>query len=1034
MPTTPDLWVLQGDLLRAGRRPAAEAEAAYRKAIDLQPDQLEAHAALIGLAVQRKDMGQASQQVQQMLKASKGNAQARYLEASVALMQGDAKHAREVTQGLLRVAPNHPRVLFVAGLAELRLGAPALAETLLTKSVMADADAAEPRRALAEALLRLGRAPRALDVLAPLTGAQSRDAKAVALLAQAHLLQGDTRQADEAFARAAQLAPSDADVRTARAVSQLGRGKDDAALAELGDLARTQADATADYALVTTHLRRGDFKQALAAADALAAKLPQQPMPDMLRGQIALRLNDRDAARRYFEWALGKDARYLPALNQLVALDLADGKPDLARGRLVAHLQKHADHVPAMLALADLLRRTGAPREEAQKWLDEAVKVNPIDPAARMAVVDHHLRSNDSRAALQAAQAADTAIRDNPELVERLGRAQLRAGELNQAVATFRRLLAMRPGNPAPLLLLAQAQEAAGEAAAARQQIDEAIRLAPDAVPPRQAAVALALRQNEPARALDLARAVQQRAPRDALGWALEGDVEMARQRWPAATAAYREALKRQRPVDVPVRLHAALLRSGKADEAAAFEQSWRKAQPGDLGFVLRLADAAMARGDRAGAEKRYRDVLAQRPEDPWALNNLAQMLVDQRKPGALDLARRAVAAAPDRADVRDTMAQAYAVADQLEKAVQTQLEAVALAPEAPSLRLNLVRLYLRTGDKDKALEEITWLKRQPAQIVRPEVVRDLERQVAGQVDGRPRWPGRARPPPGELPAPTFVRALEGPRVRHAGGRACMPQPTPCLTCSWGPKAGVNGVGLAPRKAGNIATPGADPKLLSLPSLPQPAQDIDMGRLTIRRQQIDEAIRLAPTPYRSTEEEAVAAGPRAERAGRGRKTWRPGSAQRGRAGALGWALVVALEAAQTTAEALGSGRHTPAYNREMLKLQRSEWDPKTAACQPAQRQGVRRGCASGFRAIVAQGPARANRASCCAWRTPPEPAATWSVPERYRDGRRRAHARIISARKADAAGPAPFIDRRPCAGTRLQRGTKEPDRGAARSR
>lgn len=728
----PDLWVLQGDLLRAGRRPAAEAEASYRKAIELQPDQLEAHVALIGLAVQRQDMAQANQQVQQMLKASKGNAQAKYLEASVALMQGDAKRAREVTQGLLRVAPNHPRVLFVAGLAELRLGATALAETLLTKSVMADPDAAEPRRALAEALLRLGRAPRALDMLAPLTGAQSRDAKAVALLAQAHLLQGDTRQADEAFGRAARIAPDDAEVRTARAVAQLGRGKDDVALAELGELARTQADATADYALVTTHLRRGDLKQALAAADALAAKLPQQPMPDMLRGQIALRLKDQAAARRYFEWALGKDARYLPALNQLVALDMAEGKPDLARGRLAAHLQKHADHVPAMLALADLLRRTGGQREEAQKWLDEAVKVNPIDPAARMAVVDHHLRGNDSRAALLAAQAADTALRDNPELVERLGRAQLRAGELNQAVATLRRLLAMRPGNPAPLLLLAQALEAAGQAAAARQQIDEAIRVAPDAVPPRHAAVALALRQNEPTRALELARAVQTRAPRDALGWALEGDVEMARQRWPAALAAYREALKRQRPVDVPVRLHAALLRSGKADEAAAFEQSWRKAQPGDLGFVLRVADAAMARGDRAGAEKRYRDVLAQRPEDPWALNNLAQMLVDQRKPGALDLARRAVAAAPDRADVRDTMAQAYAVADQLKQAVQTQLEAVALAPEAPSLRLNLVRLYLRTGDKDKALEEITWLKRQPAQIVKPEVVRDLERQASG--------------------------------------------------------------------------------------------------------------------------------------------------------------------------------------------------------------------------------------------------------------------------------------------------------------
>ncbi|ODU08682.1 MAG: hypothetical protein ABS84_11515 [Rubrivivax sp. SCN 71-131] len=707
-------------------------EAAYGKAIDAQANHLAAHAALVGLAIQHKNLPQAEQRVQRMLQSSQGNAQAKYLEAAVALMQGDARRAREVTQGLLRVAPDHPRVLFVAGLAELRLGAVAYAETLLTKSMLADPEAGEPRRALAEALVRLGRAPRAIEVLAPLTGPASRDAKAVALLAQALLLQGDTRRADEAFTRAIRLAPDDAGVRTVRAVAQLGRGKDDAAMSELGELARTHADATADYALVTAHLRRGDFKQAMAAADVMAGKLPQQPMPDQLRGQIALQLKDRAAARRYFGLALGKDPRYLPALNQLVTLDLSDGRSDLARERLVTHLQKHADQVPAMLALADLLRRSGEPREEAQKWLDEAVKVNPIDPAARIAVVDHHLRGNDSRAALQAAQAADTAIRDNPDLIERLGRAQLRAGELNQALASFHRLVAMRPGNAAPLLMLAQAQEAAGQAAAARQQIDEAIRLAPDAVPPHQAAVAFALRQNEPARALELARAMQRRAPRDALGWALEGDVEMARRRWPAAAVAYREALERERPVDVAVRLHAALLRGGKSDQAAAFEQSWRKAQPHDLTFVLTVADAALARGDAAGAERRYREVLAQRPEHSWALNNLAQMLVDQGKPGALDLARRAVAAAPDRADVRDTMAQAYAQADQLTLALRTQLEAVALAPEAPSMRLHLARLYLRTGDKDKALQEIIWLKRQPVQVVKPELVRELELQAKG--------------------------------------------------------------------------------------------------------------------------------------------------------------------------------------------------------------------------------------------------------------------------------------------------------------
>lgn len=727
-----ELWQLKGDLLRSARRPSDEVAAAYRKALELQPDRLDSHAALIGLAVQRQDFSRAAQQVQAMLTATRGNAQAKYLEASVALVQGDLRRARDVAQLLLRAAPEHPRLLFLSGLVELRHGAVAQAETLLGKAVAVAPEAAEPRHALAEALVLMGRPARAVDVLAPLTAAGTRDSKALALRAQAHLLQGEVKLADELFARAGHLAPDDAQLRTARVAAQLGRGRDAQAMAELGELARTQSDASADYALVAAHLKRGQVRQALAAADALAAKLPGQPMPELLRGQIALKLQDRPAARSAFENALAKDPTHMPALGQLVKLDLADGKPEQARKRLSDHLMKRPTDVQGMLAMADLLRRTAAPKAEVRRWLDEAVKVNPADASARLAVIDELLRGQDVQAALQAAAAADEAIRDTPDLVERLGLLQLRSGAVQQAVATLQRLVALRRDHPPSLVQLAQAHEMAGQAADARQRLDEAIRLAPDAVPPYRAAVSLALRQGDPERALALARAVQQRASRSALGFELEGDVESARQRWPAAVAAYRKAVALERASEAAPRLYTALWRSGQPAAAEAFERSWRRARPDDSAFVLHVADVALARGDRAGAESRYREVLARRPGDPWALNNLALMLIGQRPSEALELARRAVASAPQRADVRDTLAHAHAATGELRTALLTQLEAVLLAPESPTLRVNLIRLYLRAGRKEAALEEIAKLQRQQPQRVKAELLHELQRQASG--------------------------------------------------------------------------------------------------------------------------------------------------------------------------------------------------------------------------------------------------------------------------------------------------------------
>ena len=65
------------------------------------------------------------------------------------------------------------------------------------------------------------------------------------------------------------------------------------------------------------------------------------------------------------------------------------------------------------------------------------------------------------------------------------------------------------------------------------------------------------------------------------------------------------------------------------------------------------------------------------------------------------------MALAPDQPALLDTLTLAYADAKQMNKAIEWQVKAVALAPQTGGLRLNLAKLFLQADDKPTARTEI---------------------------------------------------------------------------------------------------------------------------------------------------------------------------------------------------------------------------------------------------------------------------------------------------------------------------------------
>ncbi|MBX3637580.1 MAG: tetratricopeptide repeat protein, partial [Rubrivivax sp.] len=260
---------------------------------------------------------------------------------------------------------------------------------------------------------------------------------------------------------------------------------------------------------------------------------------------------------------------------------------------------------------------------------------------------------------------------------------------------------------------LAAAHRAAGELPAAEQSLRKALELQPDEPQTQRALIAVLLDRGQAGAALAVARDIQQRRPREAVGYLAEGDLHVLRRQWDAAVKAYRSGLQvAPDSSDLAVNLHATHVAAGQSAEAERFAASWLRAHPRDGRFLVYLGDGALQRNDLVAAEQRYRAAVQAQPDNAVALNNLAWVMHQQRKPGGLPLAERAHQLAPAQPAFMDTLATLLSGSGEHQRAVALQTQALRIRPGDPALRLNLARVYLAAGDKGKAKTELEQLAR----------------------------------------------------------------------------------------------------------------------------------------------------------------------------------------------------------------------------------------------------------------------------------------------------------------------------------
>ncbi|MBA3058030.1 MAG: PEP-CTERM system TPR-repeat protein PrsT [Gammaproteobacteria bacterium] len=709
-PASTEAWMFKGDLLMYAKSQPEQAMAAYRKALEIKPDFMPAQVSVITLLLQQSKLLDAAQQIEHLKKTAARHPQTQFLEAQLAYQKKDFKLARQIMLPVLQLVPNSAQALQLSGLVELQLNAWPAAQDYLSRVLQAAPNSTLARRALVVSYVRAGQAAEALKALLPGLNRDNVDPDLLSVAGEVYLLNGDLQKAQEYFAKAARQSPQDGRKRTSLALTRLMGGATEAGFDELQKIADSDTGTSADLALISAHLKRREFDAALKAIDALEKKQPDKPFAAQLRARTLLAKGDVNGARKSFERALALDPHYFPAVASLAGLDFAEKKPEVAKKRFEAVLTQDPKSGQAWLALAELASRTGATKDETAKLISNAVTANPTDVKSRLLLIDFNLRQQDVKAAVAAAQDGAVALPDSPELLDALGRTQQAAGELNQAIATYTKLVALQPLSALPHMRLADAHLAGKNKEAALASLHRALETKPDLLEAQRALIALMLDSKKPQDALTLARAVQQQRPQEAVGYSLEGDIHAAQKDWVNSTAAYRSGLKRVIAPELAVRLHAVLGMADQGAEASKFASSWQREHPKDAVFQLYLGDTALSRKDYASAEKHYAAVVSLQPNSAMAYNNLAWVSAKLNREGAIGFAEKANALAPNQPAFMDTLALLLSDKGEYAKALALQNQALALQPQNALFKLNLAKIHLKAGAKEQARKELAEL------------------------------------------------------------------------------------------------------------------------------------------------------------------------------------------------------------------------------------------------------------------------------------------------------------------------------------
>jgi tetratricopeptide (TPR) repeat protein len=422
-------------------------------------------------------------------------------------------------------------------------------------------------------------------------------------------------------------------------------------------------------------------------------------LPLLLSTAYAAQKRPADA-RSAVQQALKIDPGYLPAIEQLIDLDLSEKKGDSAMALARTELEKAPETAAPWLLLGKvyLARATGYGSVGAEANSDAPLK--PQLASGPQAQAD----------ALEAEKAFLKAISIQPDsrsayfLLAYLYDAW---NKQKEALERLNRAASIRTNDIACHLMIGTIQEEVGDYAAAEKAYQAVLRINPGfSTAVNNLAYLYSERLNQPEKALAMAERARQLMPydpstADTLGWVLFKRGDYGR-----ASLLLEEAAARIGN-DPEIQFHLGMSRYMLGEEEGArtaLEQALRGNRPfiGREEATNRLAVLNLdTRTSDPNSVNRLEKILAERPSDPIALLRLASLYENSGSPGkAAEIYERGLKSNPQNVKFAARLAVLYAgpLKDRT-KALNIAKQARNLAPEDADLIHLLGKLVFESGD-----------------------------------------------------------------------------------------------------------------------------------------------------------------------------------------------------------------------------------------------------------------------------------------------------------------------------------------------
>ncbi|MFM8900294.1 MAG: XrtA/PEP-CTERM system TPR-repeat protein PrsT [Burkholderiales bacterium] len=713
-PNSPEAWYQRGAVAHVAGD-LKQALAAYDKALQLDGMHVEARVARTGIRIDNAQLREADADVTELRRVAPREPRGAYMQALLAEREGKKeavnKALAEVTNLIdpvpLEFIRYRPQLLMLNGLAHFGLG-----QRDKAKAYLENFQKVQPNSAVSKLLAQLyldePDVARAVSVLEGYVAAQPADSQALTLLASAYMAQGRHNRATNLMQEALKSADNPA-FRTALGLSLIGAKQPALAKQELEQTWRKDASQVrAGMALVNLYLRAGQASKAVAVAESLVKQQPNNAAWHNLLGMSRGDANQLDLARSSFEQALKLDPNLTAAQLNLARLDIRIRAFDVAQTRLAGIVKADEKNADALLEMAVLAQQRGQV-EEVQRWLDKAADAEGNKgKRASLALIDFHLAQGRAIPALEAAKrlAAKSAPDDLGVLLATT-RALLANGDQTSARATLTSAARYAEFDAPQQLQVASLQLAANNPSGAAYSLEKALAGRPDYLPALALMTEVELRQGDVTGAEKRARGIVDKHPRLAIGHSLLGDVALSRQQLSPAIEHFRRAHQAEPSTDTLLRLMRTQLRAGEARTSLGLAEQWVKSRPKDFVVQRALAEAYNNQGQLKQARATYEALLKSLPDDAPAMNNLAMVMTRLGDPAAVAMAERALAKAPNQAEVIDTLGWALFQNGQTDRALQLLRDARLRNPSNPDIRFHLATVLAQTGRQAEAKEEV---------------------------------------------------------------------------------------------------------------------------------------------------------------------------------------------------------------------------------------------------------------------------------------------------------------------------------------